>query len=142
MQLDVTELFVDSDFEPFCASGSRAEWGDNAGQITYAYAKSFLDSDSELFNTIVAKRRTVECYLREFGAWTIEEIRKWSDRELVGVLLQDIAGNYREIEEYHQNNYPDITIEDMFSMRLNEDMQEMSDRLYFWERKWYFYIGA
>lgn len=139
MDLEVTELFVDSDFEPSCASGSVTEWGDTAGQITYAYAKSFLDSNSALFKTIVAERRTVECYFREFGAWAIEEIREWSDRDLVGTLVQDIAGNYREIERYCDNNYADYDIEYVLSME--QGMKDMPTNLYVCDGKWYFYMG-
>ena len=128
MQLDVPEW----------ASGSRAEWGANAGRITYAYAKSFLDSDSELYKTIVENRRTVECYFREFGAWNIEEIRGWSDRELVGVLVQAIAGDYRELQRYCEYEYPDESIEELM------DIGEVGlpGNLYCCDGKWYFYVGS
>jgi hypothetical protein len=139
MQLDVTELLgKDSSFLPELASGSVAELGENAGRDTYAYACSWLDSDSELFKTIVKHRRTVTCYLREFGAWDKAEIDSWTDRELVGVLIQDIAGDYRELERFCERYYPGESIEDVIDL----DGVELPSSLYFCDGKWYFYVGV
>ena len=138
MQLEVTELFVDSDFEPFCASGSRAEWGDNAGQITFAYAKSFLDSDSPLFKEIIYRKVTIQRYFLGMGGWEWEEITSWTDRELVGVMVQAIAADYRELERFWQNEYPDETLEDVMSM----DELELPGSLDLYDGKWYFYVDA
>ncbi len=95
MELNITHLFTEeSPFSPFDCSNNRATLGDNAGQLTWqascetAAQITLLDTDD--------KRQEFRDWVKEFGAWSVEEIAAWSDTELNALLLQFIAGDVRE----------------------------------------------
>lgn len=96
-ELNITHLFADdSAFSPFDCSNNRATLGDNAGQLTWqasvetaqAIVPPLLDTDE--------KRQEFRDYVKDFGAWTEEEIAAWNDTELNALLLQFIAADVRE----------------------------------------------
>ncbi len=93
MEIDIT-AFVQS-AETHDLSGSVAELGKDAGKITWdnacaeARTTRFITAD---------KRATFEAWVREFGAWTQEEIKAWSMTECNALLIQYISGDLNELE--------------------------------------------
>ena len=88
--IDVTAIVYD--FDPFLYSASRAEMGDNAGPITWNNAKKDARGlFGDCFN-----REAFDDYFRGFGAWDDEEIAAHSDDEAAALMLQFLAGDWRE----------------------------------------------
>lgn len=92
MEIDITDFF--NECAPMDYSASRAEIGDNAGADTWRAACEaapewpLLDTEE--------KRQAFRDHVRDFGAWSDEEIAGWSDDELTALLIQLIAGDIRE----------------------------------------------
>jgi hypothetical protein len=93
MELEITHL-AESYAPEF--SGSAAELGDNAGQITWAnniesvnlVRRPLLDTDE--------KKEAFRDFVKDSGGWTREEIDEWSDTELNALCHQWIMGDVRE----------------------------------------------
>lgn len=96
MELLITPFFNGS--APSELSGSRAELGQNAAQITWgASVKAssqfvVLDDDE--------KKEAFRKFVRSSGGWNDEEIATWSDEELNALCLQWISADRREASEY------------------------------------------
>jgi hypothetical protein len=91
MEINITSLL---DLDAFPLSHSRAEGGENAGQNTWNAAKDQA-AETPLLNTPEALEEFRD-HIREFGAWTEEEIAAWSDQECNALFLQFVAGDIRE----------------------------------------------
>jgi hypothetical protein len=93
MEIDVTRLVEEIDCGQL--SGSVAELGSNAGNITWSncmeLAKEMPVVDQEHADEI-------RDYFREYGAWDREEIDTWTLQELSAMCLQEAAANIREFE--------------------------------------------
>lgn len=95
MELDVTNMVEDADSMSEL-SGSRAEHGQDAGRITwdnscdYAAAMPLLTTD--------AQRDAARAHFRAYGAWDEDGINAWSERELQGIMAQDVASAIREMQ--------------------------------------------
>jgi len=94
MELNITKFFHEAGMMDY--SASRAEIGDNAGVETWASAcedskEYFLLDDDE-------KREDFRKYVKDFGAWSDEEIQAWDDVELNALCIQLIAGDIREAD--------------------------------------------
>ena len=89
MELEISHL-LDLDLTDF--SASAMELGENAGQITWSNACDsgliFVSTDEE--------KQAARDYIKDFGAWSDEEINSWSDIELNALILQFISGHLRE----------------------------------------------
>ena len=90
MKIDITDL-ISEDLGMF--SGSAAELGDNAGQITWRNALEYVTG-----NPIVPNADAARDYFESFGAWSADELKAMSDQEINALALQFIAGDVREIE--------------------------------------------
>lgn len=94
MELNITEFFRTA--APMDYSASAAEIGADAGRQTWLAAVEdapdwpLLDTDE--------KREAFKAHLLGFGAWQEDEIAEWSNRELVALLLQMIAGDIRDAD--------------------------------------------
>lgn len=95
MEIDVTHMVEDAD-SMFNLSGSRAEHGQDAGELTwnnsvaYGHDRPLLTSD--------AMRDAARAHMKEYGAWSEDEIAAWSEDELQGIICQDVACAIREME--------------------------------------------
>lgn len=92
MYLDITDLF--SEIAPCDYAASASELGPDAGRITWEHATEDAPCWMHLLDTD-EKRQTFREYIDGLGAWSDDEIWGWSDRELVALLLQIIAGDMR-----------------------------------------------
>jgi hypothetical protein len=87
-------------------SGSRAELGQDAGQLTWRNALELAgrhplatwENDEE-----------IRGYFRDYGAWDLEEIAAWSHLEMSAMLLQEAAANYRDFEEHCSEDWEEYT---------------------------------
>lgn len=94
MELNITEFFRTA--APMDYSASAAELGDDAGRQTWRAALE--DSpDYPLLDT-EEKREAFRDHIRGLGAWDDAEVATWSNRELVALLLQMIAGDIRDAD--------------------------------------------
>jgi hypothetical protein len=94
MELNITRFFEEA--EPFNYSASIAERGANAGRETWANA---LEASTEWrLLTDEGEFEAVRDWLGDFGAWTKEEIKAFSDQEVEALLIQFISGDIREME--------------------------------------------
>lgn len=131
MELDVTVLinaFISGDVDPMNFSASIAETGQkDIHEITWHNACHTLTRGHELYFDIAINRRAVISHFLEYGAWDRDELQSMPDREIVGLVLQEIAGDYRELSEH-----------------LDWDQEESSGRIYSDESQsnWYYYIGV
>lgn len=103
MELDISRFVEDNDMFDF--AHSEAEHGGppgTAGKATWEAALAVSDPDEhpEAYFVTADNREEIEAWVRDFGAWEREEIAAWSDRELNALLVQFIAGDMREYEEW------------------------------------------
>lgn len=96
MEINITKLF--NSIEPAYYSASRAELGDNAGQITWQNAKDRAEEDQPLILETEEQKEAFRCFVENSGGWTREEIDAWNDTELNALCLQWIAGDMREAD--------------------------------------------
>lgn len=93
MEINITSLLS---LDMFAFSHSRMEGGDNAGQNTWNAAKE--DSASRK-PPLLATDEALEAFrdwVKDFGAWSEEEITAWDATECNALFLQFIAGDVRE----------------------------------------------
>lgn len=92
MQIDITDFFQNEC--PRDYSASVAELGQNAGQDTWNAA---LENAPDYSHWLPGEdeRQELRDYLREFGAWSPEEIAAWTNDELLALLIQLISGDIR-----------------------------------------------
>jgi hypothetical protein len=92
MNLDVTD-FLATD-EMHYISGSRFEFGDDAGRFTwnnalhYALENQLLQTDADFDHA--------RDYFAEFGAWSKKELAEMTGQELNALLFQFVAGEAKE----------------------------------------------
>ena len=89
MEIDITAFFENAD--PFEFSHSRAEGGANAGPQTWANAKEEAQRSPLL--TTPEQLDALRSYVREFGAWSEEEIAAWGPIECNALFIQLISGD-------------------------------------------------
>ena len=129
MELNVTHMVEDAD-EMIELSGSRAEHGEKAAQITWR--NSFAYAAEHPLLTTDEMRDAARQHFREYGAWTEDEIAAWSDEHLQAITCQDVAAAIREMES--TDDYKD------YQRKCEEG--SCSGRLYKGDNgQWYFYLG-
>lgn len=92
MELNISRFFAEA--VPMDYSASVAEIGNDAARSTWQAACD--DSEDYPMLDSEEKREEFRRYVKGFGAWSEDEIRAWSDRELNALLIQMIAGDIRE----------------------------------------------
>lgn len=94
LELDITDFFKN---EEHCyLSGSVAELGDNAGKFTWQNSLKTAPAYYDWLDTKDNARDIIRDYFGQFGAWEKSDIAAWTDRELLALLVQFIAGDIRE----------------------------------------------
>lgn len=104
IEINITRFVIDENFTDY--SDSIANSGlQNIGKITYQNAlNQAYDPDDRYLNT--PEKLAAFCdYVREFGAWSDDEIDQWSDQEVEALFLQFISGELQEIEPYLEHTY-------------------------------------
>ena len=91
-EIDITDFFHGA--APMDYSASAAEIGRDAGRITWRAACD--DSPDWPLLQTEEQRDAFRRYVKGFGAWTQEEIARWSDTELNALLIQFVSGDLRE----------------------------------------------
>lgn len=130
MQLNVTHMVHDSDDMPNL-SGSRAELGQNAGQITWGNSVAYGQKHPLL--TTGDMRDAARSYFQSFGAWSEEQIAAWSEDDLQGVMCQDVASAIREM----------TACDSMEDYQKRCEAGQCSGNLYRGDDGlWYFYVGS
>lgn len=93
MEIDITRFVKTA--EPCEFSASAMELGQDAGKITWNNAKrEAADSPLLPVDGLDEFRR----WVKEFGAWSNEEIAAWDIGECNALLIQYISGDLRELE--------------------------------------------
>ena len=90
-EIDCTPLFRSPGFDPWDCSNSRANLGQNAGELTWQASQSFAPA---LILT-EGQKEEFEEFVRSSGGWTREEIASWSDTYLTALCVQWISGDVR-----------------------------------------------
>ncbi len=93
-EIDVTPIMSE---DCRVLSASRAELGNQAGQITWRNCIA-LATRLPLIND--TNRDDARNHFAAYGAWDAEEIAAWSDTELSALVWQEAAADMREFEEY------------------------------------------
>ena len=106
MEIDITDWITSID--PSMLSGSVAELGDRAGEITW---QNSCDAVAD-FNPLPDADALQEFreWLKPWGAWDDLEIAAMSDDHLRALCLQWIAGDWREAFEDQEPNWEDYQI--------------------------------
>lgn len=92
MEIDITHFFKEADAFDF--SASIAERGVNAGKETWANAKE--EGENSPLLTTSDQIDALRSYVKDFGAWSPEEIAAWSDVECNALFIQLVSGDMRE----------------------------------------------
>jgi len=93
MELNITQFVRNANTHDF--SASDAEMGQNAGKITWNNAVQEAASTQLI---TADDRDAFESWAREFGAWSIDEIKAWSLDECNALLIQYISGDLNTLE--------------------------------------------
>lgn len=93
MEINVNRLIAELD--PSDLSASQAERGRNAGAETW---RNSVDAAKAKRVLKANQRDAARKYFAEFGAWSAEEIARWSIAELDALVLQYAAGDLREAQ--------------------------------------------
>lgn len=126
MEIDVTHMVEDADEMPKL-SGSVAELGQDAGHFTWRNSCDYGEEHPLL--TTDDQRDAARKHFREYGAWSEEVIAAWSERELQGIMCQDVAAAIREQEAY--DSYEEFC-----------KAHDGGGRVYPGDDgRWYFYLG-
>ena len=94
IELDVTHIVAEDCFK-FAAS--VAERGQNAGPETWANALLFV-REKPLVKS--EQQDELRAWIREWGAWDDGDIAAMSDDDTNALLLQFVAGDVREMENF------------------------------------------
>ena len=132
MELDITEFFNAITIGDECRtdySASVSELGHNAADITWNNAKS-----SEHYFVNEDNKEEIADWFLEFGAWA--DCQQWPINELNGLLIQFMAGDIGEYEDYAT----------LAEYRKAQEEGQVSGRLYFENEagkagKVFFYVG-
>ncbi len=136
MEIDVTALFYS---DTWAISGSRATHGEGAGPATWEAAK--VEAAERPILSTPAEIAAFKTYVKDFGAWSDEEIAAWSDVECNALLAQMVAGDKREMgmDDAVQGadaELWDAIADDMAEGRIPSNMWRSDDG------KVYYYVGS
>lgn len=130
MIFDITQMVADSDDMPML-SGSAFELGDNAGSITWENSLDYAQK-YPLLRTPESIQEA-KYYFKDMGAWSKDEIDTWSDLTVQALLIQFVAGQIRELENYdNETAYFIAQADGKVSGNLYRDD----------DNKWFIYVGV
>jgi hypothetical protein len=129
IKINVSRMF--HEVEPCYVSGSAAELGKSAGQITWRNAQTIgargielhVDDPDWLLSPVAESADSMRDWAVETGAWEREEVELWHDSECLALLAQnvahelrllgsdeheltDLAAIYAETDWEHESEYP------------------------------------
>ena len=144
MEIKITHL-VNRSEDMIYYSASRAELGDDAGQVTWQNAMDNCDTDNPDSDPILlvlpSEIEHAKIWFADFGAWDEEEIENWTDQEVNALLLQYIAGDIRE-------SLPEL-LGDYEEYQKQAESGQISGRIYKCDiednadfGEWFIYIGS
>lgn len=140
MELKVTAVVtahLEGDYPAFNCSGSVAEHGSNAGAITWNNSKECAESlGAEAPVQTPEQLAAARDYFRDYGAWDSEEIDAWTPQELNALIVQEVMGEIRRLEEHF-----DIDLEDFDPADFDAACENEGGRLFFSGNEWCFSIG-
>jgi len=93
MNIDITKLVTEGDMFDF--SASRLERGDNAGPETWQNACAEGATSPLLAEDELEEARD---WFADFGAWDAAERAAWTPAEVNALVIQFVAGEWREME--------------------------------------------
>lgn len=99
MELEVTAAilgFLTNDPEPVNLSCSAAEMGAYAGAGSW---RASVAAGSILGELSAEQLEEIREHFADYGAWDDAEVAAWTESELRGLLLQEIAADWRESYE-------------------------------------------
>lgn len=144
MDLNVTSIiraFIDGNPPAWHCSGSRAELGDNAGELTWRNSCN-LGATLPNFLATEEEKQAVRDHFREYGAWDEEEINAWTDSDLRGLIVQEVASEVRhlesagiDLEEFTEEDFTEATENEGGSLFRGDIVGEDSFG------QWFFYLG-
>jgi len=131
MEIKVTHL-IDEDCTQW--SDSRSNSGrDDIGQVTWRNA---VESAAEAPLVTAEQQDELRSWIRDFGAWTDEDIAAMSDVDTNALLLQSIAGDIQEMESFDSyREYERAQCDGQCSGRLFKALETGR------APAWYFYVG-
>ena len=139
MELEITDLF--KTLAPRDYAASVAEIGDDAGAVTWQAARE----DAPLYLITDQSRDALRAHFADYGAWSDEDIAAWSDRDLAALLLQFIAGDFREAFP-HRRTGDSVTAADWLNLEAMADNGQVSGRLFGGplsvDGRIYYYVGS
>lgn len=100
MEIDITDFFNNADAFQF--SHSIAEGGKTAGPDTWNAAKR-EGSEAPLLTT-PDQLDALRLYVKDFGAWSAEEIAAWNATECNALFIQLVSGDMREADLDNEPN--------------------------------------
>jgi len=99
MEIDITTFFNEA--TPMDYSASVMEIGSDAGPSTWRAACD--DSEDYMMLNSDEKREEFRHYVKDFGAWSEDEIQAWTNQELNALFIQMVSGDIREAKLDHDN---------------------------------------
>ena len=92
MQINITRFFNEANAFEF--SRSEAEAGKNAGPDSWRNAMQ--EAERAPLLTTPEELEALRLYVKDFGAWSPEEIAAWSPVEVNALFVQLVSGDIRE----------------------------------------------
>jgi len=145
MELDVTNivgLHLDGKVPARWCSGSAAELGSNAREITWNHALEVSESLNVCKDEEVVQ--AIREHIHEYGAWETSEINGFSDIELGAFVVQEVAAEVRRLEEGEGLDLTDFTEEEFEAATRNEGGNLFGGCACVPEHQsqWFFYLGT
>lgn len=95
MEIDVTEI-IENFSDYYECSGSVAEFGNGAAIFTWN--NSLRMSQGKTYAPI---EKLIE-HFRDYGAWTLEELKSWPNEDLQALFLQDVVSTFKDNPELQE----------------------------------------
>jgi hypothetical protein len=140
LELNITKYFEEND--PYYMSGSVSKLGANAACITWE--NSLAASDGELLTSEESCQDTRD-WIREFGAWSEDEINSYTKTELEAFILQSAASEINDIMSFYEQDYDNeeiLSTQEIIELIINDEdyRDSLSSNLYVSDDKIYIMI--
>lgn len=93
IEINVSQMFAN--VEPCHVSGSQAELGQSAGQLTWRNATEIALNNKWLLSSKQEAAEGMRSWALDTGAWDEEEVDSWSEEECLALLAQNVASDLR-----------------------------------------------
>ena len=132
MEVDVTPLFSDK-LDGYLISNSVHNLGSRAAEITWSQAVGA----ARTYPLVTAENQSeVRNHFRGYGAWTADEINRWTLLDLSALLWQDAAADFNENwANLDWSDFEDISVEELIGR------EPEGTRIGYGEGRFWFYVG-